>query len=364
MHKGWLLPLSIAALATASAPPGAAAQPRQNEAIAEALFRDGRDLLKAGRVHEACEKFAASLVLDPALGTLLNLASCHEKEGRFASAWTEFSEVAAKASQQGQKDRETYARSRMAVLESKLVRARISVAQPVPAQEIRLDGKVLPRAAWDVAMPLDPGTYPVQASATGYQPWTGSLVVPASGEGPRLEVPALAREPSDPSEMLVPAPPVSRIPTKPPAGEPVPAVAVAPPPLIAPPPPIAAPGPARPASSPKSSGIQRTVGWALLGAGVAVAAGGGISHGLSTSDWNRAVELAAEGKDREAFNRAVSDSDSKLVAAGVLYGVGGACALAGVITALTAPSSAEPPAVSVGASAHGRGFSMVLTGRF
>src|SRR6187399_1063297 len=65
--------------------------------IAEVLFRDGQQLLAAGRISEACVKFRASQTAEPALGTLLNLAVCHEKEGRTATAWLEYAETASLA---------------------------------------------------------------------------------------------------------------------------------------------------------------------------------------------------------------------------------------------------------------------------
>ena len=46
----------------------------QNAPAAEALFAEGKELMKAGRYQEACPKLAASLKLDRTVGTLMNLA--------------------------------------------------------------------------------------------------------------------------------------------------------------------------------------------------------------------------------------------------------------------------------------------------
>jgi hypothetical protein len=135
------------------------AQASPNAVVAEQLFREGEQAFAAGRVHEACEKFAASNKLDPAPGTLNNLAVCHEKEGKTASAWLEFGELAALAQHAGKKDRERAARERAATLEKSLARVQIAAPEGARLTSIAYDGAALDPAAIGTAFPVDPGEH-------------------------------------------------------------------------------------------------------------------------------------------------------------------------------------------------------------
>src|SRR6266850_8060072 len=108
-------------------PAAALGQTRADKATAEALFGDGRKLMAQGNFRDACPKFAASLKLDPAVGAMLNLADCYEKNQQTASAWAQFREVSSAARAAGSKEREDLARQRAAALEPKLSRLTIIV---------------------------------------------------------------------------------------------------------------------------------------------------------------------------------------------------------------------------------------------
>ena len=103
--------------------PGVFAQTSaQDRATAEALFQEAKKLKAAEEYDAACPKFAASQKLDPALGTLLNLADCHEQQGLTASAWAEFLEAATLARRAGQAERAKVAKERATALEGRLTR--------------------------------------------------------------------------------------------------------------------------------------------------------------------------------------------------------------------------------------------------
>ena len=65
-------------------------------------------------------KFAESHRLDPSGGTILNLALCHEKEGKLARSWSEFTEAIAFARRDYRADREAEAQDHAGKLEPRL----------------------------------------------------------------------------------------------------------------------------------------------------------------------------------------------------------------------------------------------------
>ncbi len=156
-HVAWSLLLGVIAWTAAASADTSAT----DKAVAETLFREGRELLQAGKTAQACAKFAESDRFDASAGTLLNLADCHARIGRTASAWAEFNETAQRARGRGQFERAKYATRRAAELEPKLSRVLLQVAAPKRVRELKLDGKVLGPSGWTTALPLDPGQHQV-----------------------------------------------------------------------------------------------------------------------------------------------------------------------------------------------------------
>jgi hypothetical protein len=165
----------------------------QPTSVAQALFDEGRRLLADGNVAAACAKFAESQRIEPAGGTLMNLAACHAREGKTATAWTEFNDALTQAKRDGRDDRVDEAKRQLAQLEPHLARLTVSVDAAVAAGlTVRLDGTALGPASWGTAIPVDPGDHAVDANAPGRVPWsTHAHVAPESSV--HVEVPALAQ---------------------------------------------------------------------------------------------------------------------------------------------------------------------------
>src|SRR5689334_9389322 len=128
--KSAIIVILLTATASAQAP---------DVSSAEALFRDGRRLMKEHKLAEACEKFEASERIDDSVGTLLNLADCREKNGQLATAWATFLKAASTARTRHD-DHETTAKAHAAALEPRLSYLTISVPE-----SSKVDGLVIKR---------------------------------------------------------------------------------------------------------------------------------------------------------------------------------------------------------------------------
>jgi hypothetical protein len=130
--------------------------------------------------------------LDPKLGTLLNLAICHEKMGRFALASIEFHDARNLAVAENKPDRVDFADKRIAAIAPHLALLRIHVAPENRAKlEVALDGSPLSEAVLETDVPVDPGVHHVTAKAPGAAPFTGDVTCTA-GAPCAITLPAFA----------------------------------------------------------------------------------------------------------------------------------------------------------------------------
>jgi tetratricopeptide (TPR) repeat protein len=269
-------------------------------APAEALFEEGKRLRDAGRVEEACSKFAQSRTLVPGIGVTLHLADCYERLGRTASAWTEFT-LAEKAAHDAADNREATAHARAAALEPKLERITIAVAPSTPRDHalVQLDGRTLAPSMWGAAIPSDPGDHLVAFEAPGVERKTFPAHLDESTPAVTVQV-GVAAEP-------------------PPAAAATPASA-----------PALETSPGSPGSVDRREVTRRWWEIGLLGGGLVAA---GVGAGLLVVKNDSMSNTAAAGRP---YVDPVAAAASKIA-----FATAGAAGAAAVVIYLTAPSSRD-----------------------
>ena len=178
-------------LGASTVAPSASAQDSADKAAAEALFNQGKEAFDAKDYAEACKKFDASHKLEPAVGTLLFLGECNERQGKTASAWGAFKEASSLASRTGD-DRKKIADVRVAALEPQVSKLTVVIAEKVDGLSVRRDGVELPEGSWGAPLPMDAGEHQIDASAPGREPWSSTVTVDDGGEIYTVNVPTLA----------------------------------------------------------------------------------------------------------------------------------------------------------------------------
>lgn len=161
------------------------AQP-SDRAAAEALFRAGRQANASGDYATACQRFEESNRLDPAVGTVFNLANCREKLGQLASAWQRYQEAIQKLPPGD--ERIAIASARAAALEARLPRLTLTLPADAPKGSIILkDGIELGSGSLGVELPVDPGEHVLVVRAPEHEDATTSVTL-SEGEKRTLEL--------------------------------------------------------------------------------------------------------------------------------------------------------------------------------
>jgi hypothetical protein len=136
----------------------------RDPAAAELLFAAGREAFDKGDYATACPKFEESQRLDPAAGTLINLARCHEKVGKLASAWEAWRQALQLLD--GADERRPSVERHTSDIEARVPRLEIKIAGGAPpGTRVTRDDVELGAASLGMKLPVDPGLHVVVARA-------------------------------------------------------------------------------------------------------------------------------------------------------------------------------------------------------
>ncbi|MBA3454524.1 MAG: hypothetical protein H0T42_15650 [Deltaproteobacteria bacterium] len=159
---------------------------------ADRLFEEGKAMLD-NDLAAACLKFEESLQFNSqAIGTLLNVALCDEKLGRYASAVAKFGEARDRAKEQGMEVHRKAAEEHIQALAAKVPHLTLAFSEPPRAQTtIVIDDRLIPFSSI-ANHPVDPGAHDVVVSAPGHVAYKARFEI-AAGEAKDLAIPPLQK---------------------------------------------------------------------------------------------------------------------------------------------------------------------------
>jgi hypothetical protein len=112
--------------------------------------------------------------LNPATGTQIRIARCHEHEGKLALAWADYqAALTLNRSLQGQTEERAnelraLAEKELSALAPRVPKLHVVVRDPPPALRLQRDGHDLPVATLGEDLPVDPGTIEIVAEAPSF----------------------------------------------------------------------------------------------------------------------------------------------------------------------------------------------------
>jgi hypothetical protein len=159
---------------------------------AEALFRDGKQLMKEGKLDEACLAFEGSEHAEHNVATILSLADCREKNHQYAAAWALFLQADSQTRSDPSKAvLNKTAKTRARALESKLSYLTINVPDEsrIPELVVLRDGQPVDQAEWNRSIPADGGAHVIAGKAPGHESWSTTVTLKPENDKQAVEVP-------------------------------------------------------------------------------------------------------------------------------------------------------------------------------
>ncbi|MGE0867913.1 MAG: hypothetical protein AB7P03_05110 [Kofleriaceae bacterium] len=156
------------------------------------LFKQGRELMRAGDYPAACERFSEALAIEWAPGTAANYGDCLARLGKIRKAVTILYE-AARAYERENDPRARDIRALADATERKLAKIEISIRDPsleglkvtVGNEEITVSRRIVER--------VDPGTIVISATAPKHTAFRATVEA-GEGEIVAVQIPGLAAE--------------------------------------------------------------------------------------------------------------------------------------------------------------------------
>lgn len=313
----------------------------QTPTPADAAFKRGRELLKAGKYADACVEFEHSQKLDPALGTEFNIAQCSEKTGKLARALELYR---AMVPRDQNAERKKIVIEAIPQLEARVPHLLVKVPSPPPPgftltiQLINSGHAPKPLEA-NKPIEIDLGEYAIVAKADGTPDWSQNVRIDTEAKTTTLEPPFPNAKP------LAVDPKHTTTGTTAPLSQPD----------------ESQDEPEPPKSRRKLYGI---VGMAVGGAALVT----GLVFGqMASSQWSEAKDVCggttcSTAADQMEAQELGDSARSKAMLSTIFVGVGVAAAATGVVLFVTAPSSERQTRMT--AHPTHDGAAITLSGRF
>jgi hypothetical protein len=175
----WTAALAMAALlGTSFVTARAFAQASEAELrTARELFTAAEHDEDAGRWSDAYDKLTRVAAVKLTAGVRYHLALCQEKLEKLATALDAFRQAQKQAQADDARDVLRLVGKQLEELEPRVPRLTVHVVPPVDDAVVQLDGAPIAKALVGVAIPLDPGSHTVEASAPDRAPAKATILM-------------------------------------------------------------------------------------------------------------------------------------------------------------------------------------------
>ena len=159
---------------------GGLAAGEEDPGKADKIFEAAQKLKEQGKTAEACKMYEEALTYNrSAVGTLLNVALCHEQAGRYATAVKFYTQAHDLAREHSLEEHRKAAEERLAAASPLVAHLAIAFAETAPNMKLVIDEEVISVDKTDDIV-LDPGSHHIVVTAPGRVPWETTVQVEKS----------------------------------------------------------------------------------------------------------------------------------------------------------------------------------------